>query len=84
VGAHAGSGGGDLVKLMPIPYEIWGIMNDARMEIGRRFWSLVWFSIAEKVVATAGEVYELSPEQQNALKRVFLRPGDYIIKERSK
>ena len=55
-------------------------MNEQRMEIGSRFWSLVWFSIAEKIVATAGEVYELSPEQQTALKRVFLRPGDYIVR----
>jgi len=55
-------------------------MNHERVEIGRRFWSLVWFSIAEKVVATAGVVYELSPEQQAALKRAFLRPGDYKIK----
>jgi len=54
-------------------------MNHERMEIGQRFWSLVWFSIAEKVVATAGQVYELSPEQQAALKRAFLRSGDYVV-----
>jgi hypothetical protein len=55
-------------------------MNHERMEIGRRFWSLVWFSVAEKVVATAGQVYELSPEQQAALKRAFLRSGDYLVR----
>ena len=55
-------------------------MNHERMEIGRRLLSMVWFSVAEKVVSVAGQVYQLSPEQETALKRAFLRSGDYVVR----
>jgi hypothetical protein len=48
-----------------------------RIEIGLRFWSLVWLNVAERVIDTACKVYELEPEQQAALRKAFLRAGDY-------
>jgi hypothetical protein len=52
-------------------------MSKERMEIGLRFWSLVWYNVAERVVEIAGSVYELNEEQKKAMKKAFLRSGDY-------
>ena len=46
---------------------------------GTAFLSHVWFSVATQVVETAIRVYGLSGEQGAALKKVFLRPNDYIV-----
>jgi hypothetical protein len=47
--------------------------EDERMREGANFIALLWSEIAEKVVHTAARVYELSPEQEAALKRAFRR-----------
>ena len=49
------------------------------METGMRFWSLVWFSVAERIIELAGATYELDAEQRRALAKVFLRAGDYRV-----
>jgi len=41
--------------------------------------SFVWYEVARRVVEKAIQVYELSPEQATAVKKVFLRPGDYTV-----
>ena len=52
---------------------------DPELKIGYAMTSFIWFSAAKKVVEAAGTVYEMAPEELEALKRVYLRPGDYII-----
>ena len=55
------------------------IANRQRMRDGSAFLSFVWFQIAQRTVETAIKVYGCSPEQAAALKKVFLRPGDYTV-----
>lgn len=52
---------------------------DPEYKVGYAMTSFIWFSVAKKVVEAAGEIYELQPEELEALKRVYLRPGDYSI-----
>jgi hypothetical protein len=40
---------------------------------------LVWENVAKKIVDEAIRIYELSPEQAEALKAVFLKRGTYGI-----
>lgn len=47
---------------------------------GKDFLEAYWIRVAEKVVATAIEVYGLSREQGEALKTVFLRPNEYEVR----
>jgi hypothetical protein len=52
---------------------------DSEYKVGYAMTSFIWFSVAKKVVEAAAEIYELQPEELEALKRVYLRPGDYSI-----
>jgi hypothetical protein len=50
-----------------------------RLKEGSVILSFVWFEIARRIVETAIRVYECDAEQAAALRKVFLRPGDYSI-----
>lgn len=50
-----------------------------RIRQGSAILSVVWFEVAKRVVETAIRIYEVDSEQASALKRVFLRPGDYTV-----
>ena len=52
---------------------------DPDYKVGYAMTSFIWFSVAKQVVETAGAVYKCDPEQLEALKRVYLRVGDYSI-----
>ena len=52
---------------------------DPELKIGYAMTTYIWFSVAKKVVEAAGTVYEMTPEELEALKRVYLRPGDYSV-----
>ena len=52
---------------------------DPSMREGSAVLSFVWFEVAKRVVETAIRVYELTPEQIVAVKKVFLRAGDYLV-----
>jgi hypothetical protein len=52
---------------------------DPDYKVGYAMTSFIWFSVAKQIVETAGTIYELSPEQMEALKRVYLRVGDYSV-----
>jgi hypothetical protein len=54
-------------------------LRDKRMRDGAAILSFVWFDVAKRVVETAIKVYNVTPEQTAALKKVFLRPGDYRV-----
>jgi hypothetical protein len=53
--------------------------NAARLKEGTDFLSVIWSVIAEQVVETAIQVYELSPEQAAALRRAFLRGTTFSV-----
>ena len=40
---------------------------------------LVWENVAKKIVDEAIRLYQLSPEQAEALKAVYLKRGTYTI-----
>jgi hypothetical protein len=54
-------------------------MDDAekRLRAGEDFISLVWEQIRDDVIETAVRIYELSPEQAVALRKVFRK--NYVI-----
>jgi hypothetical protein len=47
--------------------------EDARIREGTNFVALLWSEVAGKVIQMAIQVYELTPEQGDALKRAFRR-----------
>jgi hypothetical protein len=48
-------------------------------EVGLNYLRIVWFLLAQKLVEKAVEVYNLDPEQANALRKVYLKPNHYYI-----
>lgn len=52
---------------------------DPDFKVGYAMTSFIWFNIAKKIVESAISVYKCTPEQAEALKRVYLRSGDYIV-----
>jgi len=56
---------------------------DVDLKVGYAMTSFMWFNIAKKVVESAIVVYECTPEQADALRRVYLRSGDYIVEHTS-
>ena len=62
------------IKFQPSATEM-----DPSMREGSAVLSFVWFEVAKRVVETAIRVYELTPEQIVAVKKVFLRAGDYVV-----
>jgi len=47
--------------------------EEARIRDGTNFFALLWSEIADRVIQKAIQVYELTPEQGDALKRSFRR-----------
>jgi hypothetical protein len=39
----------------------------------------LWITFAERLLQRVVEVTKLSPEQEDALRKVMLRPNDFII-----
>lgn len=52
---------------------------DLDLTEGAAMVSLMWYEIAKNIVQKAIHVYECSPEQAEALRKVFLRPNDYTV-----
>ena len=55
------------------------VANRERLHSGTALLSYVWFQVAQRTVETAIRIYECTPEQAAALRKVFLRPGDYTV-----
>jgi hypothetical protein len=51
-----------------------------RKNIALDYFRVLWYSIAEKVVNKAVEVYNLDASQASALKKVFLKPNHYYVR----
>lgn len=54
-----------------------------RMRQGTQFLEMFWYFVADRIVNTAIQYYNLDKERADALRRVYLRPGDYTIKPRN-
>jgi len=54
------------------------------MRNGTQFLEMLWFFVADRVVNTTVNYYNLDAERKEALRRVFLREGDYVIHQRKK
>ncbi len=53
-----------------------------RMRAGTQFLEMFWFFVADRIVSTAVSHYKLDEERRDALRRVFLREGDYLVRVR--
>ena len=53
------------------------------MKQGTQFLEMFWYFVADRIVNTAIQYYNLDKERADALRRVYLRPGDYTIKPRN-
>ena len=52
---------------------------DTRVEKGKRFVELIWWSLAKRIVRIAGEHYQWTEEEWKEAMEQFLRPGDYKV-----
>ena len=57
-------------------------MDDPRIQEGIDMIQTMWYGVAIQVVNMAIRVYNLTPQQANALKDVYLRSNDYTVKLR--
>jgi hypothetical protein len=53
-----------------------------RMRAGTHFLEMLWYFTADRIVNTAVSYYKLDHERRDALRRVFLREGDYLVRVR--
>jgi hypothetical protein len=49
------------------------------LRLGNSLLSFAWFQVATKIVDKAIRIYGLDEEQAAALRKVFLRPNDYVV-----
>jgi uncharacterized protein YcgI (DUF1989 family) len=49
------------------------------LRLGNSMLSFAWFQVATKIVDKAIRIYDLDEEQAAALRKVFLRPNDYVV-----
>ena len=55
---------------------------DSRIRSGTRLLEMLWYITADRIVNKTIEFYRLDEERAEALRRVYLRPGDYTVKVR--
>jgi hypothetical protein len=49
------------------------------MRNGSHLLQMLWYCTAQRIVDTAITVYKLDDERAEALRQVYLRPGDYTV-----
>jgi len=67
------------IKLKPVIHVYTIAMDNPHLRIGSAIIGTAWLIIANKIVDKAIGLYEVTPEQAVALRKVFLRPGDYFV-----
>ena len=55
-------------------------MDDPRIEKGKVFAELLWWSLAKRILSLAGDHYGWNDEQWREASALFLRPNDYKVK----
>lgn len=54
-----------------------------RMKTGTQFIEMIWYFTADRIVNTAISYYNLDQERAAQLRRIYLRPNDYIVRARN-
>ena len=57
-------------------------MEDPRIQEGVDMIQSMWYGIGIQIVNLAIKVYNLTPQQAQALKDIYLKPNDYTVKIR--
>jgi hypothetical protein len=52
---------------------------EPRMRNGSHLLQMLWYFTAQRIVDTAITVYKIDNERAEALRQVYLRPGDYTV-----
>ena len=52
---------------------------DPDYKVGYAMTSFIWFNIAKSIVESAVKTYHCTPEQAEALRRVYLRSSHYVV-----
>ena len=53
--------------------------NETRMKDGANFLACVWEEVASRIVELSVRIYELTPEQADALRIAYLRRTNYRV-----
>ena len=53
---------------------------EPRMRNGSHLLQMLWYYTAQRIVDTAIALYKLDDERAEALRQVYLRPGDYTVR----
>lgn len=53
--------------------------EDPRVTKGKQLVELIWWTVAKKIVKTAGEFYKWDDEEWREATELFLRPNDYRV-----
>ncbi len=54
-------------------------VEDPRVTKGKKLVELIWWTLAKKIVKTAGEHYKWDDEAWRDATELFLRPNDYRV-----
>ncbi len=54
-------------------------VEDPRVTKGKKLVELIWWTLAKKIVKTAGEHYKWDDEAWRDATELFLRPNDYKV-----
>ena len=57
----------------------WTDSESERISRGQQLLEQLWWSMAKKIVETAGKQYNWTEEQWQSATELFLRPNDYSI-----
>ena len=73
-------GGKKLVVAPPAIASMWvAAPNEIRMREGSNFLACIWEDVARRVVEMSIRIYELTPEQAEALRVAYLRRTTYMV-----
>ena len=53
---------------------------EPRMRNGSQLLQMLWYFTAQRIVETAINFHKLDEERADALRQIYLRPGDYTIR----
>ena len=54
-----------------------------RMKAGTHFLEMIWYFTADRIINTTIAYYKLDQEKAAQLRRIYLRPNDYVVRVRN-